>query len=57
MEHKRTDEDFMIHVIGNLLEEYESKITSLEKDLDHQYDSLSVERMTNELNIKYKKIC
>ena len=55
--HKITDEDFMMHVLGNLPEEYKSKIESLEKDLDHQYDPLTVERMTNELNMKYKKIC
>ena len=57
MGHKIKDEDFMIHVLGNLSEEYESKIESLEKDFDHQYDPLTVERMTNELNVKYKKNC
>ena len=33
----------MIYVLGNLPEEYESKIEALEKDLDHQYDPLAVE--------------
>ena len=57
MGHKITKEDFMMHVIGNLPEEYESKVETLEKDLDHQYDPLTVERITNKLNMKHKKIC
>ena len=57
MGHKITDEDFMIHVLGNLPEEYESKVETLEKDLDNTHDPLTIERMTNELNLKYKKIC
>ena len=57
MGYKITDEDFMIHVLGNLPEEYESKVESLEKDLDHTNDPLTIERITNKLNIKYKKIC
>ena len=55
--HKITDKDFVMYVLGNLLEQYESKIESLEKQLDNQYDSLTVERMTNELYMKSKKIC
>ena len=47
----------MIHVLGNLPEEYESKVETLEKDLDSMHDPLTIERMTNELNLKYKKIC
>ena len=57
MGYKITDEDFMTHVFGNLPEEYESKVETLEKDLDHSNDPFTIERMTNELNIKYKKIC
>ena len=57
MGYKITDKDFMMHVLGNLPEEYESKVETLEKDLDHQHDPLTIERMTNELNIQYKKIC
>ena len=57
MGHKILNKDFMMHVIGNLPGEYESKVETLEKDLDHQYDPLTFERMTNELNMKYKKIC
>ena len=55
MGHKITDKDFMIHVLGSLPEEYKSKVESLEKDIDHQYIPLTVERMTNELNMKYNK--
>jgi len=57
MGYKITDKNFMIHVLGNLLEEYESKVEPLEKDLDNTHDPLTIERMTNELNLKYKKIC
>ena len=35
MGYKITDEDFMMHVLGNLPEEYENKAETLEKDLDH----------------------
>ena len=42
----------MIHVLGKLPEEYKSRIESLAKYLDHQYDPLTVERMINELNMK-----
>ena len=47
----------MMHILGNLPEEYESKVETLEKDLDHQYDPLTIKRMTNKLNMKYKKRC
>ena len=57
MGHIIMDKDFMMHVLGNLPEVYKSKIESFKKDLDHQYDPLTVERMTNELNMKYKRIC
>ena len=57
MGYKITDKDFMMHVLGNLPEEYESKVETLEKDLDHQHDPLTIERLTNEFNMKYKKIC
>ena len=57
MGHKITNKDFMMHVIGNLPEEYESKVETIERDLDHQYDPMAIERMTNKLNMKYKKIC
>ena len=56
MGHKITNKDFLMHVLGNLPEEYESKIETLEKDLDHQYNPLTVEKMTNKLNMKYKTI-
>ena len=46
----------MMHVLGNLAEEYENKVETLGKDLDHQNDPLTIERTTNKLNIKYKKI-
>ena len=55
---KIMDKDFMIHILGNSVpEEYKSKIESLKIDLDHQYNPLTVKRMTNELNMKYKKNC
>ena len=47
----------MIHVLGNLPEEYKSKVQTLEKDLDNTHDPLKIERMTTNLNLKYKKMC
>ena len=57
MGYKITDKDFMIHVLGNSPEKYESKVETLEKDLHNTHDPLTIERMTNELNLKFKKIC
>ena len=57
MGHKTTDKDFMIHILGNIPEEYKGKIETLEKGLDHRYDPLTVEKMTNKLSMKYRKIC
>ena len=57
MGYKISNKDFMMHMLGNLPEKYESKVEILEKDIDHQHDPLTIERMTNELNMKYKKIC
>ena len=45
--HIVADEDFTIHILGNQPGEYESKVESLEKDMDHSYNPLIVERMTN----------
>ena len=42
----------MMHVIGNLSEEYENMVETLKKDLDHQYDPMTIERMTKKLNMK-----
>ena len=56
MGYKITGKYFMMHVLGNLPEEYESKVETLERDLDHQYDLMTIERMTNKINMKYKKI-
>ena len=56
MDHKVTDEDFMIHLLGFLPKEYKNKVESLENDMDHSYNPLKVERKTNKLNMKYKKI-
>ena len=57
MGYKITNNDFMIHVLGNLPEEYKSKVETLERDLDNMHDPLTIERMSNKLNLKYKKIC
>ena len=57
MGYKITDKDLMMHVVEKLPEEYESKVETLEKDLDHQHDPLTIERITTDLNMKYKKIC
>ena len=36
MGHVITDEDFMIHILANLLEEFKSKVESLENCLDNE---------------------
>ena len=35
MVHRITDEDFIIHVLGNIPEDHESKIQTLDEDLHH----------------------
>ena len=52
MGHEISDEDFIIHVLANLPEEYESKVESLESDLDNEDDPLTIDRMTVELDAK-----
>ena len=47
----------MIHILNNLPTEYESKVESLEKDLDNEDYPLTLDQMIGELNFKYKKIC
>ena len=57
MGYKITNEDFMMYVLGNLPEEYKSKVETLKTDLDNEHDPLTIERMTNKLILKNKKIC
>ena len=57
MGHEISDEDFMIHVLGNLPDEYESKVETLEMDLDNEDNPLTLDRMCVELDSKYEKIC
>ena len=57
MGHVISDEDFMIHILANLPEEYKSKVESLENDLDNKDDPLTLDRMIIELDAKYEKIC
>ena len=57
MWHMISDKDFMIHILNNLPMVYESKVESLEKDLDNTDDSLTLDWMVTELDIKYEKIC
>ena len=57
MGHNITDKDFMILFLGVLPVDYKRKVESLEKDMDNSYNLLTVERMNNNFNMKYKKIC
>ena len=41
MGHAISDKDFMIHILANLPEEYESKVESLENKLDNEDDPLT----------------
>ena len=47
----------MIHTLANLPKDYESKVESLETKLDNEDDPLTLDRMSIELDAKYKKIC
>ena len=57
MGHTISEKDFMVHILNNLPTEYKSKVESLEKDLDNVKYPLTLDRMIDELNFKYKKIC
>ena len=57
MGHVISDEDFMIHVLGNLPEEYKSKVETLENNLDNEDDRLTLDQMCIESDTKYEKIC
>ena len=51
-----SNEDFMIHILANLPEEYKSKAESLENDLDNKDDRPALDYMLVELDAKYEKI-
>ena len=57
MGHVISDKDFMIHILANLPEVYESKVESLGNDLDNEDTPLTLDHMLVELDAKYKKIC
>ena len=57
MGHTISAEDFMIHILNNLPMEDESKVESLEQDLDNADYPLTLDRMIDELDLKYEKIC
>ena len=52
-----SDKDFIIHILNTLPMEYESKVESFKKDLDNVDNSLTLNWMMDELDIKYEKIC
>ena len=57
MGHVISDKDFIIHILANLPEEYNSKVKSLENDLDNEDDPLTLDLMSAELDVKYKMVC
>ena len=57
MKHAISDEDFTIHILANLPEEYESDVESLDNDLDNEDDPLTLDCILVELDTKNKKIC
>ena len=57
MGHVISDKEFMIHVLANLPEEYESKVKSWENGLDNKDDSMTLDYMLVELDTKYQNIC
>ena len=52
MGHVTSDKDFMILILANLLEEYKSKVGSLENDLDNKDNPLTLDCMLVELDAK-----
>ena len=52
-----TDKGFMIRILGNLSEKYESKVKLLEKNLNHEDNSLTLDFIMADLDTQYKKIC
>ena len=57
MGHSISGKDFMLHILNNLPTKYESKVESLEKELDNKDDRLTLDQMTAEVDIEYEKIC
>ena len=50
---KMTDMDFIIHVLGNLPEEYEIAVESLEDQLEDTTNKLGVEEVCTKLNARF----
>ena len=51
-----TDMDFIIHVLGNLPEEYEVAIQSLEERLEDTSPKLEIEEVRMKLNARFVRI-
>ena len=52
MGHLISDKDFIILILANLPEEYESKVESLDNDLDNNDDPLTLDILLVELDAK-----
>ena len=53
---KMTDIDFIIHVLGDLSEEYEVAVESLEDRLEDTMNKLGVEEVRTKLNARFARI-
>ena len=51
-----SDTDFIIHILGNLSEEYEVQIESLEARMEDMTDPVTLEDVTAKLNARYERI-
>ena len=53
---KMTDMDFIIHILGNLPEEYEVAIESLKERLEDTSNKLGIEEVRTKLNARFARI-
>ena len=53
---KINDMDFMIHVLGNLPEEYEVAVESLEEKLEDTKNVLDIEDIRSKLNARFARL-
>jgi len=51
-----SDEDFIVHVLNNLLANYKVQISKLEKWFSSTTNPLTIQDMWNELNLKYTRL-
>lgn len=53
---KISDNEFVLHVLGNLTKEYEVQVNDLEKTLNQGETTMTIENMRDVLNLRFERL-